>query len=164
MARFPIQRSRDLSRGEVTWDPFERMREWMQMEPLARLRAMAPGGEEWTLAPDFDVKETKDGYIFKADVPGVKEEDVEISLTGNQLTVSGKREEEKREEGERYYTYERRHGSFSRSFSLPEGVDSDHIQAELKDGVLSLMLPKRPEVQAKRITLGGEKKQGKVKA
>jgi HSP20 family protein len=78
------------------------------------------------------------------------------------LTVSGKREEEKREEGERFYAYERRHGSFTRSFTLPEGVDVEHINAELKEGVLSLTVPKRPEVQPKRIQLGGGKVKGKA--
>ena len=107
MALLPIRRARELARREQqTWDPFEQMRELMQVEPAALLRGMMPGIEQgMMLAPDFDVKETKDAYVFKADLPGVKEEDVEISITGQQLTISGKREQEKREEGERYYAY-----------------------------------------------------------
>ena len=97
------------------------------------------------------MKETKDAYLFKADLPGVKDEDLDISLTGNRLTVSGHREEEKRDEGDRYYAFERSYGTFSRSFTLPEGVDTEHANAELKDGVLTISLSKRPEVKPKKI-------------
>jgi len=94
--------------------------------------------------------------------PGVREEDLDISLTGNRLTVSGKREEEHREEDDRYYAYERSYGSFSRSFTLPEGGDVDHARADLSNGVLTVTLPKRPEVQPKKIEVKklqpGEKK------
>src|SRR5215831_3398428 len=72
---------------------------------------------------------------------------------------------ETKDEGERYYAYERNYGSFTRSFTLPDGVDAEHVQAELKDGVLTLVAPKKPEVQPKRIDVkgtgtgaGGEKK------
>lgn len=163
MALLPIRRARELARSEQTWDPFAQMHELLHSEPAALLRRMMPGAEEgWTLAPDFDVKETKDAYVFKADLPGMKQEDVEISVTGQRLTISGKREEEKREEGERYFTFERSHGSFSRTFTVPEGVDVDHVSAELKDGVLTLNVPKRPEVQPKRIQIGGGETKGKA--
>lgn len=76
-------------------------------------------------------------------------------MTGNRLTIAGQRHEEQREEGERYYTYERSYGSFSRSFTLPEGIDSENVQGELKDGVLTVSVSKKPEVQPKRIPLKG---------
>lgn len=82
---------------------------------------------------------------------GVRDEDLEISLTGNRLTVSGKREEEHRQEDERYYAYERSYGSFSRSFTLPEGGDVEHAQADMSNGVLTVTIPKKPEVQPKTI-------------
>ena len=169
MADVPVRRNpgAGLVRGGG-FDPFERMRELMSIDPLQMLRQLGGGvaGIErgFNFIPDFEVKETKDSFLFKADLPGVNEEDVEIGLTGNQLTVSGKREEEKREEGERFYAYERSYGSFSRSFTLPEGVDSEHIDAAMKDGVLTLRLPKRPEVQPKRIRLGSGADKGKAKA
>ncbi|WP_338866159.1 Hsp20/alpha crystallin family protein [Myxococcus stipitatus] len=164
MALLPIRQARELARSEQSWDPFEQMRALLQGDPTGLMRGLAPGGREgWALVPDFDVKETKDAYIFKADLPGVKEENLEVSLTGQQLTISGNRDEEKREEGERYFTFERSHGSFSRSFTLPEGVDSEHVSAEMKDGVLTLAIPKRPEVQPKRIRIGGGgEKKGKA--
>jgi HSP20 family protein len=146
-----------IRRGEAPverrWDPFEMMREMMAWDPFRELGG--PLGRAEAFVPSFDVKETKDGYVFKADLPGVKEKDLEISLTGNRLTVSGHREEErKQEEEERYYAYERSSGTFTRSFTLPEGIDPDSASAELKEGVLTLHLSKRPEVKAKRIELG----------
>ena len=129
-------------------DPFEMMRDLMRWDPFAELGTLG-GREEFT--PTFEVKETRDAYEFKADLPGVKQEDLDISLTGNRLTVSGKREEERRQEDERYYAYERSYGSFSRSFTLPEGGDVEHARADLSNGVLTVTLPKRPEVQPKKI-------------
>jgi HSP20 family protein len=110
------------------------------------------GGADY--APRFDVKETKDGYVIKADLPGVKDNDLAISLTGNQLTISGQRDTEQSEDGERYYAAERSHGSFARTFSLPDGIDSEHVTAALKDGVLVVHIPKRPETQPKKIAIG----------
>ena len=110
------------------------------------------------------MKETKDAYVFKADLPGVKEEDVELSLSGNMLTISGKKEEEHKEESEQYYAMERTYGSFSRSFSLPDSVDSEHVTAELKGGVLAVNVPKRPEAQPKKIAIGKSGGEAKAKA
>jgi HSP20 family protein len=88
-------------------------------------------------------------------LPGIKEKDIEISLTGNRLTLRGTREEEKREEKDTWFAVERSYGSFTRSFTLPAGADAEHANADLKDGVLTVSVPKRPEVQAKRIPVGG---------
>ncbi len=131
------------------WDPLEMMRDLMSWDPFRELGTVS--GRALAFNPSFEVKETKDGYLFKADLPGVKEKDLEISLTANRRTVSGKREEEARREDERLYTYERSYGAFSRSFTLPEGVDADAVHAELKDGVLTLSIAKKPEVKAKKI-------------
>jgi len=113
-------------------------------------------------SPRFEVKETEHSYVFKADLPGIDEKDLDISLTGNRLTVSGKRESEERQENERFYAYERSYGTFSRSFTLPEGADIDHADADLKSGVLTISLPKRPEHQPRKISLKtiGEKVKG----
>jgi HSP20 family protein len=132
-------------------DPFEMMNELMHWDPFRELGVVGARGVAFV--PSFEVKETKDGYVFKADLPGIKEKDLDISLTGSRLTVSGRREEEQRQEEERYFTYERSYGSFSRSFTLPEGVDAENVQAELKDGVLTLNVAKKPEVKAKKIEL-----------
>ena len=102
--------------------------------------------------------------MFTADLPGVKEKDLDLSLTGNRLTVSGKREEEKKEEDERWFTYERSYGAFSRSFTLPDGVDTEHVGAELKEGVLRVSIPKKPELKPRKIELEPGGKPEKVKA
>ena len=86
----------------------------------------------------------------------MKEEDVHVSLTGNRLTVSGHREQEHREEGDRYYASELSYGSFSRAFTLPDGCDPEHVRAEMKNGVLRIVVPKRPEVQPRKISVAKE--------
>lgn len=142
------------STGEWTWDPFRVMRDLMRWDPFAELEPMS--GRERAFAPRFDVKETNSAYVFKADLPGVKESDLDISLTGNQLRISGERSEEKVEESDRSYVSEVSYGSFSRVFTLPEGCDSEHAAADMKDGVLTLTLPKKPEVQPKKISITGK--------
>ena len=144
-----------LARRE-SWDPFVTMRDLMRWDPFRDTTLIPwidPSGASFS--PAFEVKETKDGYLFKADVPGVKESDLDITRTGNRLSVSGKREAEKEEQSDTYYTYERNYGSFTRSFTLPEGIDADHIHAELKEGVLTMLVPKKPEMQPKKISLKG---------
>jgi HSP20 family protein len=111
------------------------------------------GGRAFT--PTFEVKETKDAYVFKADLPGLTEKDIQIHMTGNVLTVTGERKHENAQEGERYFAVERAYGQFSRSFSLPDGTDDEHVTADIKDGVLTLRVPKKPEVQPRRINIGG---------
>jgi len=139
------------------WDPLEVMNQWL-----------TGGGREGglTFVPAFEVKETKDAFIFKADLPGVDEKDLEVTITGDRIVVSGKREFEKRDESDRFYTYERSYGSFSRAFTLPEGVNPDAVNADLKNGVLTLTLPKRPEIQPRRIQVGAgsSEKKDPVKA
>ncbi|HZH14137.1 MAG TPA: Hsp20/alpha crystallin family protein [Archangium sp.] len=169
MADLPVRRGSGAPVGRWTrgLDPFERMKELMGFDPFEQMGRIVGGGEApLGFIPAFEVKETKDSYIFKADLPGVKEGDLDITLTGDRLTISGKRETEKEEDSDRFYAYERSYGSFSRSFTLPEGVDANNVNAELKDGVLHLRLPKQPEMQPKRIQVSttDANKQGKVKA
>jgi HSP20 family protein len=133
-----------------SWDPFEMMRDLMRWDPFAEAAPIL-GAREGAFSPAFEVKESGDAYLFKADLPGIEEKDLDVQLTGNRLTISGKREEERREEEERYYAYERSYGSFSRSFTLPEGVDPEHAEAQLASGVLTISLPKRPELKPKKI-------------
>jgi HSP20 family protein len=93
----------------------------------------------------------------------VKDQELDLSLSGNLLTISGKREEEHREEGESYYAMERSQGSFARSFTMPDGVDAEGVTADLKQGVLSVRIPKKPEAQPKRIAIGNGR-EAKAKA
>jgi HSP20 family protein len=132
--------------------PFKMMRDLMSWDPF---REMTPVWAEPSaqFAPTFDVKETQDSYVFKADVPGVKESDLDVTVTGNRITVAGSRDEEKEDKNDRYYTYERSYGSFSRTFTLPDGVDMKTVNADLKDGVLTLSVHKTQEAQPKKIAV-----------
>jgi HSP20 family protein len=140
------------------WEPFRAMRDLMRWDPFQELEPML--GRERMFAPRFDVTETSGTYMFKADLPGVQESDLDISLTGNQLRISGQRSEEHVEESDRSHVCERSYGTFMRSFSLPEGCDPDHAHAEMKNGVLTLTVPKKPEMQPRKITLTGESEKG----
>jgi HSP20 family protein len=152
-------------------DPLQLMRDLLGFDPF-RAMATVPTAltqQERMFVLDFEVKETPEAYIFKADVPGVDESDLDISVTGNRLVVSGKREAEAENEGDRFYAYERSYGTFTRAFTLPEGADADRISAEMKNGVLTLSIPKRPEQQPKKVEVkagaqGQVQQQPKAKA
>lgn len=152
-------------RGAWDWDPFRVMREMLGFDPyrdLERRYPTAMGGVGFT--PSFEVKERSDAFVFRGDLPGLSEGNIDISFTGNRLTISGHREMEDMQEGETYYTCERSYGSFSRSFTLPEGADPDGAKAEFKDGVLLLTVPKRAEAKPRKISIGAGKQQQQVKA
>ena len=104
-------------------------------------------------APTFEVKETADAFLVRADVPGVKEENIDVSFHNGVLSIAGVREAEERKEGEAFFVYERQYGSFSRSFSLPETADAERIEAKLDNGVLNVSVAKRPEAKPKKIAL-----------
>lgn len=137
------------------WDPFETMRALMRWDPFQDELPSLFGGREQPLAyvPAFDVRESKDGFVFEADLPGFREEDLEINVTGNRITISGKREMEKVEETDTFYAMERGTGSFQRSFTLPSGCDLEHVEATLANGVLTLKVPKTAEAQPRRIAV-----------
>jgi HSP20 family protein len=167
MANLVKRENHDVARpgsAGYRWDPFRVMDALLRWDPFREDYGHLTSNAV-QFAPRFDVKETKDAYVLKADLPGVTEEEIEVSLSGNMLTISGKKEEEHREEGEQYYAMERSYGSFSRSFTLPDGGDGEQVTADLKNGVLTLQIPKRPEAQPKKITIGkGDDGGGKAKA
>ncbi|HEY2903430.1 MAG TPA: Hsp20/alpha crystallin family protein [Polyangia bacterium] len=148
--------------SDYRWDPFRVVDALLRFDPFRAENSLLPSGGEFTVR--FDVKETKDAYLLRADVPGVKEDAVEVSLNGNLLTISGKREEEHRNEGEQYFALERSHGTFTRSFALPDNVDAEGISAELKHGVLSVQIPKQPQAQPRKIAIGKPAEPNKVRA
>jgi HSP20 family protein len=149
MANISVRKEQAPAPAIVT-DPWERLvRTFFGADPFRELAPLA--SFERAFVPAFEIKETKEGYLFKADVPGVKDSDIEVTVAGNRLTIKGKREEEKRQDTDTYYCYERSYGSFTRSFTLPEGCDGSRAHAEMKDGVLTLLVPKTPEAQPKRI-------------
>jgi HSP20 family protein len=92
--------------------------------------------------PRVDFSEIDGGYEITAELPGMGEDDVECTLSGNMLTVKGEKQEEREEEKKGYYLKERHYGSFMRNFTLPEDVDSDKLEASVSDGVLTVSMPK----------------------
>lgn len=151
----------DPFRGFGMMDPLRRMREMLAGEPFPELESMMTGERAFT--PELEVRESKDAYTITADLPGIKESDLSIDVSGQRLVISGKREEEQREEGERCWVYERSYGSFSRSFVLPEGVEPDKIDARLDKGVLQVRIPKSQAEQPKRISIkSGASQQGQT--
>lgn len=103
----------------------------------------------WT--PAFDVYEEKDKYVVKAELPGMKREEITVSIQGGELVISGERKAETKEPGAEVYRAERYFGKFQRSVSLPTTISSKDVQAEYKDGVLTVTLPKSEEAKPKQI-------------
>jgi HSP20 family protein len=155
-----VRRAEEAPALRREWDPFQSMRELLSWDPFQHmLPRLWPTGaaQRFAFTPAFDVRETKDAFVIKADLPGFREQDIDVNVTANRLTVSGKREAERVEKADTYYCSERSHGSFTRSFTLPDGVETEQIQAELKDGILALQVPKSAEAQPKHIPIrGGE--------
>lgn len=106
-------------------------------------------------APQIETLRRGDDFVVRADLPGLKKENVEIRIEENVLTISGERSEEKKEEREDYFRSERSYGRFFRAIPLPEGADADRCSAAFTDGVLEVTvpLPKAPEVKAKKIEI-----------
>ena len=129
-------------------DPFQLMREMMS-DPFRAVQQLSPWadlgreGREVAWSPSFEVRETDDAFVLEGDVPGVRQGDLEISLTGNNLRISGKREREQEAEEGTVHTWERSYGKFVRSFALPEVADLDKVRCDLKEGVLTLVVPKK---------------------
>lgn len=144
------------------FDPFHRMQQVMQ-DMFGAFRPFSPflespygmeqRGAERMWVPAFDVKERNDAYVIEADLPGVKDGAIDISLVGNRLTIAGKREASNEDRNEQYYSYEREYGSFVRSFTLPENVDTEHLSADFDNGVLSVVIPKKEAAKPRKISL-----------
>jgi HSP20 family protein len=106
-------------------------------------------------SPAVDVVEDKEAMVVRAELPGLKREEVDVSIDGNVLTLRGERKFEREEEGKRYHHVERSYGSFVRCFQLPTTVDAEKIDAKLADGVLTLRIPKKDVVKARKISVSG---------
>ncbi len=114
-------------------------------------REFLPMRGEWM--PALDVSETKDSLIVKAEIPGMEPKDVDISLSGDLLTIKGEKKQKTEEKKESFHRIETRYGAFSRTIRVPVSVDSDKIEASYDKGVLQLVLPKKEEVKAKQIKI-----------
>jgi HSP20 family protein len=101
----------------------------------------------WGTAPAVDIVEKDNAFEVTAELPGLDEKDIEVKLANGGLTIKGEKQEEKVEKEKGYYLRERQFGSFERCFRVPEGVDTDKIEANFKKGILTVTLPKKPEAQ-----------------
>ena len=109
------------------------------------------GERRWR--PDVDVYEHEGSYMLKADLPGMKKEDINIDVNDGVLTINGEKKLEEKTENDNYVRVERSYGSFSRSFTLTDNVDTENIQAAYKDGVLEITLAKKEEAKPKEINI-----------
>ncbi len=105
------------------------------------------------LTPSVDIFEDGNEVVVKADIPGVKKDDIDVTITENSLTISGERKQEKKVKEKDFHRIERSYGSFSRSFRLPENVNAAKAKAEFKDGVLEVRLPKTKAGKQKKIEI-----------
>ena len=131
----------------VRWDPFE------EMNRLHDHIFSGRGLAKQAIQDAVDIREEGDAFYVDAEVPGLKAEDIKVDVEKNVLTLSGERKVETEETEDKYRRVERQYGSFTRSFSLPETVDTDSISADLKDGVLELKLPKKEAPTPKSISV-----------
>lgn len=106
---------------------------------------------QWS--PSVDIVENKDEFVVKADMPGVKKEDLKLDVQNNTLVIKGNKKQEEKVEKDNYIRVERSYGSFIRSFSLPTNVDSTKINAKFTDGVLEIKIPKKEEAKPKEIKI-----------
>jgi HSP20 family protein len=104
--------------------------------------------------PAMDLVETDDHLVLRGDLPGMTQDDVDIEIKDNVLTVSGERKAEHEDQSEGYHRVERSFGSFSRSLSLPQGIDPEKVEANFKDGVLEIRIPKPAEAKPMRVQIG----------
>lgn len=150
--------------GLTRWEPLTRWNPWKELEEMEKRlstifgrQPSATGGDkkeaiavaEWS--PLVDITEDDKEYLVKAEVPEMKKEEIKISVHDDVLSISGERKYEKEEKGKKYHRVERAYGSFMRSFTLPEDADGSKVNAEYKDGVLQIHLPKSEKAKPKAI-------------
>jgi HSP20 family protein len=139
------------------WDPFQDMlslREAMnQLLEESFVRPAQGRSGQPGYVPALDLSETEDGYLVEAAVPGLKPEDLEITVENNVLTIRGETRNENEDKQRSYHRVERRYGSFQRTIALPSTVKTDAIQASLENGVLRLEIPKAEEVKPRKINV-----------
>jgi len=143
----------------VKWDPFRELEDVTNRlnrifgQPLARsesgqnMLAVA----DW--APSVDISETDSTYLIKGEIPGVKKEDVKVTIQDGMLTIQGERKQEKEEKGKKFHRVECSYGSFARSFRVPDDADENSVKAEFKDGMLNVTLAKSAKAKPKSINV-----------
>ncbi len=146
------------------WDPFRELN--TLQDRMNRLFQESMGGREQGLAspgftPPVDIYEDEHNISIRVEVPGMNQKDIDVQVENNTLTIRGERTLEKDQKEENFHRIERRYGSFMRSFTLPNTVDTEKVSASYNNGVLDITLPKRAEAKPKQIkvNVGGGQKQ-----
>ncbi|MEW6418155.1 MAG: Hsp20/alpha crystallin family protein [Nitrospirota bacterium] len=152
------EKSKSVTKAEPSkvLSPFYEMERWFEdffRRPFSLIgpswlpRLRAPEFEE--ISPAIDLFTEGDDVVVKAELPGMKKDDINVSMTDNTITVSGEKKHEEKVEKKDYYRLERSYGSFSRSFSLPAEVQTEKVTAKFKDGILEIRIPKTEEAKKK---------------
>ncbi len=141
------------------WDPFrdlislqERMNKLFE-DSLARSGTFEEGFSAGAWSPSADIYETQEKIVIRLDLPGLSQDEIELRIEDNTLVIRGERALDKETKREDYHRVERAYGAFSRSFTLPNTVDTDTIKASHKNGVLEIVLPKKEETKPKKIKI-----------
>ena len=139
----------------VRWSPFRELAS-MQQEMSRLMNGLLENGQTTTQTwvPALDVWETESELVYAFDLPGVEEDKISIELQDGSLTVSAERERTEETKDDRFYRYERRFGTFSRTIGVPQGVNEDAISATYNNGVLEVHVPKPEEAKPRRIPVG----------
>jgi HSP20 family protein len=168
ITKLPVKTEERKAPGVAPWRPFETLRReidrlfedfdggmWRSRlgRPMLDLQPFWSRESTWAAVPAVDIAETDKAYEITAELPGMDEKNIEVKFADGVLTIKGEKKEEKEEKKKDYYLSERSYGSFQRSFQVPDGVDTDKIEAIFKKGVLTVALPKSAEAQkaAKKI-------------
>jgi len=144
----------------MRWDPYRELSTFADRfnravgSQQARERDEEMGLGAWM--PPVDIAEDKEKITLTAELPGFKEDEVQIQMEGNLLTMRGERKFEEEKAGRNYHRIERSYGQFMRSFTLPNNVDRENIRAQFKNGLLEIELPKREDAKPKQIKISGE--------
>ncbi|MDD2699744.1 MAG: Hsp20/alpha crystallin family protein [Sideroxydans sp.] len=143
----------------IKWDPFKELEDVSNR--LNRLFGRAGSTEDsdqnmlavadWS--PSVDISETDDAYLIKGEIPGVKKEDVKVSVQDGMLTIQGERKMEKEEKNKKFHRVECSYGNFVRSFRMPDDADENKVKAEFKDGMLNVSLPKTEKARNRSINV-----------
>ena len=139
----------------VRWEPFREVA-LLQNEMSRFMNGLLEGNGRTTQnwVPALDIWETEDEVVYALDLPGIAEDKIAVELDEGALTITGERERAVEESNERFYRFERRHGTFSRTFGVPQGVREKDVHAEYKDGVLEVHVKKPEQPKPKRIQIG----------
>src|SRR5207253_2753620 len=139
----------------VRWEPFREiasLQNEMSRFMNGLLEGNGRGNQSWV--PALDVWETADEIVYALDLPGIPEEKISVELDDAALTITAERERSEEENQERFYRFERRHGTFTRTFGVPQGVTEGDVSADYKDGVLEVHVKKPEQPKPKRIQVG----------